>query len=261
MHIDWFTFAAQIVNFFVLVLILRHVLYHPILEALEARRRTVENAVSEAATARETAERDRKALSEERDAYGHQKAELQKRLAEEMETERARLLDAARRELEELSTGWKRRIADEKASAGRLLAELAGNELLSITRQMMRDLSDSELDAAMVRTFLRRWHETPPAELKHHHELLQDGRNTIRIRTSAALSDKLRDEISQIVSGDLGIAELATSAISRLHYEVAPELIGGIEICIGDRRIAWTFAEYLSTLEERLHAILEEHMA
>ncbi|HNW34856.1 MAG TPA: F0F1 ATP synthase subunit B, partial [Candidatus Ozemobacteraceae bacterium] len=84
MHIDWFTFIAQIVNFFVLVVILRYVLYRPILEALEARRQTVESAVAEAATALDRAEHDRKALSEEREAYEHRKTELRRHLDEEM---------------------------------------------------------------------------------------------------------------------------------------------------------------------------------
>lgn len=260
MHIDWFTFVAQIVNFFVLVVILRHVLYRPILEALETRRRTVETTVAEAATAREAADLDRKALSEERNAYEQRKIELHKLLDEEMEAERAKLTEAAHLELEELSKGWKQRIAQEKASAGRIIAELAGDELVAITRRMIRDLSDSELEEAMVRAFLRRWRETPAEEQKRRLELIRNRKNEIIVHTSAELSEQLRNEIIRLLAGNEKPETMATQA-SVCRFETTPELIGGIEVCIDDRRISWSCAEYLSMLEQRVHEILQERIS
>lgn len=260
MHIDWFTFAAQIVNFFVLVGILKYVLYQPILDALETRRQTVESAVSDATAAREAADRDRKALSEERDAYAHQKAALQKQLTEELEADRARRLEEARRELEEMSTGWKRRIAEEKEAAGRLLADLAGTELMNAARKMMRDLSDSELDAAMTRAFLRRWRETPSGEREHRGELIGTCRTPIVVRTSCPLPEDLRNEVAHAICQDADTSGGTTPAVA-FTWETAPELIGGIEVHIGDRRIAWTFSEYLAALEERVHELLQERTA
>ncbi|MBP7632774.1 hypothetical protein KBA41_01290 [Candidatus Ozemobacteraceae bacterium] len=260
MHIDWFTFAAQIVNFFVLVWILKYVLYQPILDALETRRRTVEAAVSDAASAREAADRDRKALSEERDAYEHQKAAMQRQLTEELEAERVRRLEEARRELEEMSTNWKRRIDEEKETAGRLLADLAGTELMNATRKMMRDLSDTDLDEAMARAFLRRWRETPPGDREHRKELIAACKTPIVIRTSSSLPDGLRNEITHTIVQDVGTPDGA-KPVATCTWETAPELIGGIEVHIGDRRIAWTFSEYLATLEERIHELLQERTA
>lgn len=260
MHIDWFTFAAQIVNFFVLVWILKYALYQPILEALETRRRTVEAAVSDAAAAREAADRDRKVLSEERDAYERQKAAMQRQLTEELEAERVRRLEEARRELEEMSTGWKRRIEAEKETAGRLLADLAGTELMNAARKMMRDLSDSDLDEAMARAFLRRWRETPAGEREHRKELIDACRTPIVIRTSSSLPTGLRDEIVHTILQDAERPDGKKPAVA-FTWETAPDLIGGIEVHIGDRRIAWTFSDYLAMLEERIHELLQERTA
>lgn len=258
MHIDWFTFAAQIVNFFTLVIILRGVLFRPILEALEARRRTVETTVAEAATAREAADLDRKALAEERKAYEQRKIELHKLLDEEMETERAKLTEAARSDLEELNKGWKQRIAQEKAAAGQIIAELAGDELVAVTRRMIRDLSDSDLEDAMVRAFLRRWHESPPEEQKRRAELIRNRKNEIIVRTATGLSEQLRGEIIRLLTGG---EKPATVQVPICRFETTPELIGGIEVCIDDRRISWSCTEYLSMLEERVHEILRERIS
>jgi F-type H+-transporting ATPase subunit b len=41
MLIDWFTVAAQIVNFLILVWLLKHFLYKPILDAIDAREKRI----------------------------------------------------------------------------------------------------------------------------------------------------------------------------------------------------------------------------
>ncbi|HEY9069343.1 MAG TPA: hypothetical protein VIV61_03745 [Candidatus Ozemobacteraceae bacterium] len=255
MQIDWFTFAAQIVNFFVLVVILRHVLYRPILEALDARRRAVETTVREAAAAREAAENDRKALAEEREAYTRQKLELHRRLEEEIEAERSRLTEETRRELEELNRGWKQRIEQEKAEAGRMFAEMAGDELVAVTRRLIRDLSDTELEEAMVRAFIRRWRETPTEERRRRAGLLRNAPDGLLVRTSSDLPESLRNELIRLFTED---AAGATAPLS-CRFETASELLGGIEVHIADRCIAWSCAEYLAALETRMHELLEEH--
>lgn len=68
MLIDWFTVIAQIVNFLVLLLLLRRFLYRPILDAMQARERKVAERLESAAQERIRAEEEReryKALTEE----------------------------------------------------------------------------------------------------------------------------------------------------------------------------------------------------
>ena len=48
MLIDWFTVCAQIVNFLVLVALLKHFLYGPILRAMDAREQTIAGRLAEA---------------------------------------------------------------------------------------------------------------------------------------------------------------------------------------------------------------------
>src|SRR5574337_623421 len=61
MSIDWITVAAQIVNFLVLVWLLKRFLYRPILDGIDAREREIAERMGEAAqirTAAEAAEAD-----------------------------------------------------------------------------------------------------------------------------------------------------------------------------------------------------------
>ena len=48
MNIDWFTFAAQVINFLVLVGLLRHFLYGPVVRAMQAREQKVTQRLTDA---------------------------------------------------------------------------------------------------------------------------------------------------------------------------------------------------------------------
>ena len=55
MSIDWFTVAAQIINFMVLVWLLQKYLYKPVLNAVRKREQKIAGQLSEAAAAETTA--------------------------------------------------------------------------------------------------------------------------------------------------------------------------------------------------------------
>ena len=59
MLIDWFTVIAQIINFLVLLLLLRRFLYKPILNAMEERERKVAERLESARQERVRAEEER----------------------------------------------------------------------------------------------------------------------------------------------------------------------------------------------------------
>ena len=60
MGIDPITFFAQIVNLFVLVWLLKHFLYHPILNVIEKRQQEIRDKVQSAENVRLEAEKERK---------------------------------------------------------------------------------------------------------------------------------------------------------------------------------------------------------
>ena len=59
MLIDWFTVGAQIVNFLILVWLLKHFLYKPILNAIDAREKRIAAELADADTKKADAEKER----------------------------------------------------------------------------------------------------------------------------------------------------------------------------------------------------------
>ena len=59
MLIDWFTVGAQVVNFLVLVWLLKRFLYKPVLQAIDAREKQVASQLAKAAEERAQAAKER----------------------------------------------------------------------------------------------------------------------------------------------------------------------------------------------------------
>jgi F-type H+-transporting ATPase subunit b len=59
MLIDWFTVGAQVVNFVILVWLMKHFLYKPILNAIDAREKRIASELADANAKRTEAEKER----------------------------------------------------------------------------------------------------------------------------------------------------------------------------------------------------------
>ncbi len=56
MEIDWLTVSAQIVNFLVLVWLLQHFLYKPVIDAMDRRQQSIADNINEAKNREQTAQ-------------------------------------------------------------------------------------------------------------------------------------------------------------------------------------------------------------
>jgi len=99
MGLDWSTFLLELVNFLILLWILKRFLYAPIKAAIEARRERVESALAEANARRAEAERMRQDYEARLDAWQQERARARVALDQELAAERARRIEALQTEL------------------------------------------------------------------------------------------------------------------------------------------------------------------
>ena len=141
MLIDWFTVAAQLVNFLILLWLLKRFLYQPVLKALDERERKINAELEHAAGVETEAAHEKSEWLKKNAEFEEQRQLMLKQAANEAATRRTELLDKAReeydalhsklvatlkREAEERREEGERRISDEIfALTGKLLTELA----------------------------------------------------------------------------------------------------------------------------------------
>jgi len=76
MLIDWFTVGAQVLNFVVLIWLLRRFLYQPVLNAIAAREKRIADQIADAAAKEAQAATERKTFEDKNTAFDQQRAEL-----------------------------------------------------------------------------------------------------------------------------------------------------------------------------------------
>jgi len=180
LELNWSTFILEIVNFLVLVWILKRFLYRPVLDVMERRRKAVEDKLAEAGRLHDEAEALKQQYGGRLATWETEKREAAERLAHEIDAERARRLDELARTVEKEKeksrvAGERQRAEQERAVehralelgaafSGRLLAAASGPELekrlTGLVLEGLAGLPEPEV------TSLREQWGTPPESIE-----------------------------------------------------------------------------------------------
>ncbi|MCL7744447.1 F0F1 ATP synthase subunit delta [Guyparkeria hydrothermalis] len=245
MLVDWYTVAAQVINFAVLVWLLKRFLYRPILEAIDAREKRISNSLAEADATRAEAERERETFEERNADFERQRDRRLKEVAEEAREEHHRLMEAARRSAEQLRERQIESLKREQERLGDELMREAREQVLAITRRALRDLAHRDLEEAMTSVFLERLTSLDEGERQRLTEQLAGEADAVRLRTAFPLSDEQRQRLQKSLSDILVLK-------ASVRFEVAPEIIGGIELATDGEKLGWSIDEYLRALRHHL---------
>ena len=102
MLIDWFTVGAQAINFIVLIGLLKHFLYQPVLDAVDAREARIAGQLADAQALQAKAVAERDALHARHEAFEHERQALLKQAVHDAQVERQRLVNEATHEADAL---------------------------------------------------------------------------------------------------------------------------------------------------------------
>ncbi len=245
MLIDWFTVAAQAVNFLILVWLLKRFLYRPVLDAIDARESRIAAALAAAEEQRSEAEKEREALRKQNEAFEQQREALLDKAAIDAGQERQRLLDEAGRAADELAARRRQALILDARSMDQAIGQRAREEVFAITRKALADLAATELEERMVDVMIRRLDELRPGEKR------TGNTSPVLVRSAFELPRAQAARLEQAIGKQLGSA-------ARVRFETAPELVSGIELVTDGRKIAWSIADYLDSLQESVNELLQE---
>lgn len=244
MLIDWFTVSAQAVNFLILVWLLKRFLYKPILQAIDEREKRIAGLLHEAEVKRAEAQQERDEFRRRNQTFEEQRASLSSRAEDEIKAHRQKLLESARKEAGALRAKLDETWRAEQESVRRDLAVRTQQEVFAIARKSLADLAGASLEERIAEVFVRRLGELDGDEAGK--PVFASARGSSRcpalVRSAFPLPPAQRAAIERAVREKLpdGI---------QVQFETAPEVIGGIELTLDGRRVSWSIADYLETLE------------
>lgn len=250
MLIDWFTVIAQVINFLVLVWLLRRFLYRPILNAIDAREKRIAAALADADATRAAAEQQRDDYRDKNTEFDNQKKARMAQVAGEAKAERVRLLDAVRQEADELRDKLQTALANEQVSLKETFNRRAQDEVFAIARKALNDLAETTLEARMAEIFVERVRALSDDDLVKLRTAFSASAEPLTVRTAFALPEQQRTYIDRTLNDILG-TKVAVQFITE------PDVISGIEITANGQNIGWSIAGYLASLSTRVDQILQ----
>ncbi len=249
MLIDWFTVGAQVLNFVVLVWLMKRFLYQPVLDAIAAREKRIADQIADAAAKQAQAAAERKAFEDKNTAFDQQRAALLRQATADAEAEGLRLADAAQQAAAALAAQRQQALATQAAHLQQLIADRAAREVFAVARKTLADLADVALEERMVAVFLKRLHDLPADAKGPLAAALRQGAEPARVRSHFALPADQQAAIQNAIN-------VCCSADVPLRFETAADAVCGIELLADGQKLAWTISEYLDDLAHEVGALL-----
>lgn len=242
MLIDWFTVAAQLVNFLLLLWLLKRFLYQPVLKALDERERKIASELKHAADVEAEAAQAKAEWQHKNDAFEQERQLKMKQATDEAGTRRNELLEKARHEYETLRSNLLELLKREELKRTEESQRLICDEIFSLSGKLLTELADQSLEASITDKFCRKL-EASGSELLARFAGQNKAPEHAVIRTTFSLAPEQQKRLNGIVS------ELLHAEIP-LSFEQSVSNGCGIELCLDDYCVTWHFQEALHTLKQ-----------
>ena len=250
MLIDWFTVTAQVINFLILVWLLKRFLYRPILDAIDVREKRIAAKIADADAKESEAQKQRDEYQRKNEVFEQQRNTHMNEVLEAAKAERAKLLDAARQESEDLRGRLEQALRNEQRSLNEELGRRAREEVFAIARKVLSDLAGISLEQRMTEIFLDHLRELNTTQITELKSAFKTSSHPLLVRTAFELTPQ------QCAAVETGIGEILGKE-KPLEFVTVPDLISGIEINSDGRKIAWSIADYLGSLAKSVDDLLK----
>jgi F-type H+-transporting ATPase subunit b len=250
-QIDLFTTAAQIVNFLILVYLLRRFLYRPVLKLMEDREVLIFSRLKEAEDKKEEAEKEAESYRLKKEELSSEHEELLIKAKEDAKNFKAELTKEARDEVEESRAEWYEDLRRERDAFLEDLRKSAGEQIYAISRRALRDLADEELEGRIIETFIKRLQNLEESEKETLKEFYGSLEQPVTVRSAFEIPDDRQKMIKEILRDQAG-GDLM------IQFQMDIGLISGIEMSARNLEISWSIASYLDSLETDFSRLIDE---
>jgi F-type H+-transporting ATPase subunit b len=229
------------------VWLLKRYLYGPVLAAIDAREKLIALAIADAASQRTAAEGERTAFAAKNAALDGERAALLQRAASDADAERARLLEQTRAQTDALRAKQMTALRDDQTRLSQGIARLAQQEVLAIARKVLGDMAGASLEERMAVLFVQRLRALDTSA-KATLVAAFGSASAAVVRSTFDLSEPQRELIQNAAD-----KEFASSIA--LRFELSAETLCGIELLVGGQKLAWSVADYLDGLEQKIASL------
>ena len=227
MELNWTTFLLEILNFLVLVWLLRRLFYRPVKEMIEKRRRSIEDQLENSRAIQEKAENLQKQYESRLQDWEKERQAARSQLENEIEEERQKLLAQLQ---DELAAERKKRevLAEHKIREQTEQSELRALELgARFVAGVLKDIRSAEMESRLIDLLLNQIEALPREKMNGLGVMVENSQpQTAQVVSAYPLSDRRRQELQDCLHSLLPVP-LSCS------FSEDSELLAGLRITVG----------------------------
>lgn len=238
MHVDWVTVAAQLVNFLILVFLLKRFLYARVIAAMDRRQAGISEQLEQASRREQAAQQLQEDFQQRLDEFERTRSQALARSEREAQAQRTVLIAAIRDEVTHTRAQWQQTLEAERE---RFLVALSAQSVrltFELAKRALQDLADETLEQRIIDRFIADLQKVNP----ERRELIRAGVAPVLIYTAFALDDTARTRIRAALAPITG-ASVGT------EFRQRAEIGCGIELVAGQARAGWSVQSHLAQLE------------
>lgn len=228
---------------------MKRFLYKPILRAIDEREKRVAAELADADAKRTDATKAQGDFRRKNEEFDRERDALVAKALDAARAEGERLVAAAREAADAMSATRSEALRRDARTLHEALARRTQEVVFEIVRKALSDLATTSLEERLVEVFTRRLREMSPEAKEQLAEALTTAREPAVVRSAFPLAAPERAALQGALSETL-------SSEVKVRFEVAPQVISGIELRCGGRKVGWSLKEYLTSLEHGVAALL-----
>ncbi|HEU4718984.1 MAG TPA: F0F1 ATP synthase subunit B [Bacteroidia bacterium] len=239
MLINWFTVTAQVVNFLILVWLLKRYLYKPVLNAIDEREKKIAEQVGSAEKKEADAIKAQEEFRKKNETFDNERSAMMNKAVLEVKTEQQRLLEEARSGAEEMRRKLDAALQEDQDRLAKEITRKTKEEVFALTGKLLKDLAGKELDEQIAAVFTERLADLSGEEKKKMAAAMKDAQQPVVVRSGTALKEEQKKKLEEAIKKSFGDVAL--------QFVTAAEMTAGIELTAGGYKMAWSIPDYLSS--------------
>jgi F-type H+-transporting ATPase subunit b len=251
MLIDSFTIIAQIINFLILIYLLKRFLFNRIIKIMDEREKQITDRMQDAKTAKEAAQKELDEQQRIREELQEKWNEMLAQAKKDAQKKREELVKDARSKIDEEQKNWREAILKQRTAFLRDLRHLSCEQVCQMSRKVLADLADEKLENQLIENFLIQLGKLSKEEKNDFIRFIDKDERKVWVDSSFKLTGKKESEIRKILEEIIGDKV-------EINFKVSPKLICGIETRTEGKKISWNIENYLDGLEEQLKKAFTE---
>ncbi|OZG70103.1 ATP F0F1 synthase subunit B [Hahella sp. CCB-MM4] len=250
MELDWSTVVLEIINFIILIWLLKRFLYRPVLNVVEKRQASVRESLQQAEDTQKQAEALQQQYQDRLKTWEQEKSEARREFEEALNQDRARKLETLQSELAREADKAKAAAENQNRQWRREVTEQALQQGSGFAAALMKPLADQHLEEKLIHLFCETMDQWPPSTLEELRNAVNHRPPNVPIQFEISSAFELSTDIRERL---LSILVKALGEQCETSFAVDESLLAGIRIASGGWSLGLNLADELRGFAEAHH--------